>query len=84
MTFENYHPFVHNSQIQCILDDSSTPEDGEEFLAVMTASERTEWARVREQYFATGVNRNSLNTVETAAFVLVLDDYEYDYDPVST
>ena len=50
----------------------------------MTASDRTEWARVREQYFATGVNRNSLNTVETAAFVLVLDDYEYDYDPVST
>ena len=51
-------------------------------LAVMTASERTTWANLREQSFGHGVNKTSLDIIESAAFVLALDDYEYDYDEV--
>ena len=53
-------------------------------LAVMTASERTTWANLREQSFSHGVNKTSLDIIESAAFVLALDDYEYDYDEVKT
>ncbi len=49
---------------------------------MMTASERTTWANLRDQSFRHGVNRTSLDVIESAAFVLVLDDYEYDYDEV--
>ncbi len=43
---------------------------------------RTEWARVRKEHFSAGVNRTSLAKIESAAFVLVLDDYQYDYEKV--
>ncbi len=44
----------------------------------MTAGERTLWAEAREKYFSTGVNRTSLEVIEKAAFVLILDDEEYE------
>ena len=53
-------------------------------MAIMTATDRTKWAKMREDHFAKGVNRVSLKTIDTAAFVLVLDDFEYDYEPVIT
>ena len=54
----------------------------ESHLAVMTASNRTTWAKLRDRKFRHGINRSSLDVIESAAFVLVLDDYEYDYDEV--
>ena len=48
----------------------------------MTASERTTWANLREKSFRHGVNKTSLDIIESAAFVLVLDDYEYGMDEV--
>ena len=71
-------------QFQRILDDKETvPEKGEEKLAALTASERTYWAKTRQQYFSKGVNRTSLDVIEKSAFVLVFDDEEYHYDAVS-
>ena len=58
-------------------------DEAEAKLAVMTASERTTWANLRDQSFRHGVNKTSLDIIESAAFVLVLDDYEYDYDEVN-
>lgn len=70
------------SQIQQILDDDSTPSEGEEKLAALTAGERTAWAQARKDFFAKGVNKASLDIIEKAAFVVALDDVPYEYDPV--
>jgi hypothetical protein len=64
-------------------DTSSTPSKGEEKLAALTAWERVHWAKTRTEFFSKGVNKSSLDLIEKAAFVLVLDDEEYHYDPVS-
>lgn len=37
----------------------------------------TFWAEVREEYFSTGINRQSMELIEKAAFMLVLDEEEY-------
>lgn len=70
-------------QIQQILDDKSQPAEGEERLAALTAGERTEWAKAREEFFSKGVNKASLDLIEKSAFVVALDDVPYIYDPVS-
>ena len=70
-------------QFQRILEDRTNPEPGEEKLAALTAWERTSWAKARQKFFAKGVNRLSLDLIEKSAFVVVLDDEEYSYDPVS-
>lgn len=69
--------------LQQILDDESVPCKGEKHLAALTAADRIPWAKAREQYFRTGVNRVSLDTVEKASFLLCLDEDENGYDPVS-
>lgn len=35
---------------------------------------RTPWARVRKQFFSSGVNKQSLDCIEKAAFFVTLDD----------
>ncbi|CAH1130070.1 unnamed protein product [Ceutorhynchus assimilis] len=67
-------------QIEQILKDQSEPQPGEEKLAALTAGVRTHWAHVREQYFSKGVNKSSLDAIEKAAFVVVLDDFPYEFD----
>lgn len=49
-------------------------------MASLTAGDRTKWAHVRNTLFNKGINRVSLNTIETAAFVLSLDDEAYETD----
>lgn len=67
-----------------IIRDSTPPTNGEEHLAALTAGERTTWAEARETHFSTGVNRSSLEAIERAAFVLILDDEEYEIGTVSS
>ncbi|XP_066590701.1 carnitine O-palmitoyltransferase 1, liver isoform isoform X2 [Prorops nasuta] len=68
-------------QMEQILSDDSIPARGEEKLAALTAGERTLWAQTRQKYFIKGVNRASLDLIEKSAFVVVLDDFPYEYDP---
>lgn len=42
------------SQIEEILKSNAKPLPGEEFLASLTAGNRTEWAKTRESLFAKG------------------------------
>ncbi len=49
-------------------------DDPEANLAALTAWNRTRWAEVREDYFGEGLNRMSLEEIESAIFVLHLDD----------
>ncbi|KAM9220067.1 carnitine O-palmitoyltransferase 1, liver isoform 1-T2 [Dugong dugon] len=66
-------------QIQRILDDPSEPQAGEAKLAALTAGERVPWARCRQAYFARGKNKQSLDSVEKAAFFVTLDETEQGY-----
>uniref|UniRef100_A0A4X2M381 carnitine O-palmitoyltransferase n=1 Tax=Vombatus ursinus TaxID=29139 RepID=A0A4X2M381_VOMUR len=74
-------------QIQRILDDPSEPQAGEEKLAALTAGERVPWAKARQTYFSRGKNKQSLDAIEKAAFVVTLDDTEQGYnkkDPITS
>ncbi|XP_074659908.1 carnitine O-palmitoyltransferase 1, liver isoform-like [Tubulanus polymorphus] len=50
---------------QSILDDDQDPSPGEEMLATMTAGQRIPWADARDKYFGTGLNKYSLDAIET-------------------
>lgn len=41
---------------------------------------RVPWARARTKYFAQGLNKTSLDAIESAAFFLTLDDEPQGYD----
>ncbi|KAJ8245468.1 hypothetical protein GJAV_G00271070 [Gymnothorax javanicus] len=73
-------PSELEAQFQKILDDPAEPQPGEMKLAALTAGERVPWAQARQKYFSQGVNRSSLETIETAAFFLTLDDEAHGYD----
>ena len=60
-----------------IIRDTTPPSFGEEHLAALTAGQRTIWAETREKYFRSGANRTSLEAIEKAAFVLILDEEEF-------
>ncbi|KAG8191650.1 hypothetical protein JTE90_016443 [Oedothorax gibbosus] len=73
-------PAEIEKQLEKIVNDESEPQPGEKYLASLTAIERTVWAEAREKYFAKGLNKASLSTIEKAAFFVSLDDEEYDFD----
>ena len=62
-------------------NESDVPAS-ERHLAALTAGNRDDWARTREQYFSTGVNKISLDIIEKSAFFLALDTAEQSYDTV--
>lgn len=67
-------------QLEQILKSNDKPQQGEDFLASLTAWDRTKWANAREKFFAKGENKTSLFLVESAAFVLSLDDEPFEFD----
>lgn len=73
-------PYEIEIQLEQILSDESPPAKGEEMLAALTAGERTAWAVARQEFFFKGVNRQSLDAIEKAAFVVTLDDFPYEFD----
>uniref|UniRef100_A0A8C8IGZ9 Carnitine O-palmitoyltransferase 1, muscle isoform n=1 Tax=Oncorhynchus tshawytscha TaxID=74940 RepID=A0A8C8IGZ9_ONCTS len=74
-------PSELETQFQRILDDTTVPQPGELKLAALTAGNRVPWARSRLKYFSQGVNKASLEAIETSAFFLTLDDEAHGYDP---
>ncbi|XP_063986769.1 carnitine O-palmitoyltransferase 1, liver isoform isoform X2 [Diachasmimorpha longicaudata] len=76
------NPSEIEHQIQYILNHNAVPQKGEEKLAALTAINRTSWAQARQTHFVKGLNKVSLELIEKSAFVVTLDDYPYEYDPV--
>ncbi|KAK3570590.1 hypothetical protein QTP86_023651 [Hemibagrus guttatus] len=74
-------PAELEQQFQVILNDTTEPQPGELKLASLTAGKRVPWAKARQKYFSDGVNKTSLDAIETAAFFLSLDDEAHGYDP---
>lgn len=66
-------------QLETILKSNDKATTTEHHLAALTAWERTKWAHARDKYFAKGVNKTSLEIVESAALFLALDDEPYVY-----
>ncbi|RWS22607.1 carnitine O-palmitoyltransferase 1: liver isoform-like protein, partial [Leptotrombidium deliense] len=64
-----------------VVADESLALPGEEHLGALTATDRVTWAKVRQEYFAKGINKISLDIIEKAAFVLVLEDKNFEFDP---
>ena len=80
----SFYIALFSRKIQYILDDQTEVKDDlEAKLAVLTASERTTWANQRDMSFRNGINKASLDVIESAAFIVVLDDYDYNYDEVN-
>jgi len=50
--------------------------EAERNLAALTAANRIEWAENRERYFSEGLNKRSLEAIEKAVFVVVMQDDE--------
>ncbi|XP_032093372.1 carnitine O-palmitoyltransferase 1, brain isoform [Thamnophis elegans] len=69
-------PCELQAQFEAILEDPTPPLPGEEKLPSMTAGERDAWARARQTYFDSGINKQSLSIIEKAAFFVTLDTSE--------
>ena len=52
-------------------------------LASLTALPRTEWAEARDDFFSFGANKESLDIVESAMFVLHLDPHSPSFQDLS-
>lgn len=63
-----------------ILKSKQTALPGEQQVAALTAWKRSNWAEIRNQHFSRGVNRVSLQLIESAAFILSLDEEPYEFD----
>jgi len=63
-------------QLEYIMELSAgkVPNKAEAGLPALTALDRTRWAEVREEHLQIGINRLSLEEIESAIFVLCLDD----------
>ncbi|CAL1535502.1 unnamed protein product [Lymnaea stagnalis] len=68
-------------QLEWIQADADTKyseiPEAERLIPVLTSIDRTTWARTRSQYFSLGVNKESLDVVESAIMYLVLDTIQY-------
>ena len=57
---------------------SHTPREAEACIPALTGDNRTRWAEVRETFFSEGVNRRSLQSVESAIMYVVLSDATFE------
>lgn len=62
-----------------ILDAANGAQVDEKYLGALTAGDRAPWAQARTTYFSKGINRVSLGCIENAAFILVLEDQEFNF-----
>lgn len=62
--------------IEAMCKGLSASSPAEQNLAALTAAGRIEWAENRERFFSEGINKRSLDAIEKAVFVVVLQDDE--------
>ena len=64
--------------LQRIIDDTQTvPAAGECHLAALTAADRVSWAKARTAFFATGINKTSLDAIEKVMHTLLILEYYF-------
>jgi len=70
-------PIELKHQYDQILKMNVKPTHGEKHVGALTGMNRTKWAEARIKFFSNGINKLTLQTIETAAFFCVLDDEPY-------
>jgi carnitine O-palmitoyltransferase 1 len=86
LTFHHKGRLLQPKQIEYLLDkivnDKDDPVDGEEFIPALTTLDRASWAKIREsKLMSDPINKKSLKIIESAAFVVVLEDDDFEFDP---
>jgi len=86
LTFHHKGKLLQPKQIEFLLDrivnDPEEASNGEEYIASLTTLDRASWAKVREEKLLTDpINKQSLKAIESAAFVVVLEDDDFEFDP---
>ncbi|KAL7014655.1 hypothetical protein ACKWTF_016048 [Chironomus riparius] len=76
-------PLEIQYQFDQIVNSNPVSSHGEKYLASLTSWERPKWAETRDKYFSKGINKKALHIIESAAFVMVLDDVPYESDFVN-
>ncbi|XP_033124232.1 carnitine O-palmitoyltransferase 1, liver isoform-like [Anneissia japonica] len=71
-------PKVLEGIMEWIIEDADKQQESESAtaganLAALTALKRADWAKIRKEYLLHGVNRESMEKIEKAAFVLTLE-----------
>ncbi|XP_033101878.1 carnitine O-palmitoyltransferase 1, liver isoform-like [Anneissia japonica] len=51
------------------------------YYGLVSNNKKIPWAAARQTFFKSGDNKVSLDVIEKAAFMVVLDEEEHDYDP---
>jgi hypothetical protein len=54
-------------------------KNGEQKLPALTAMKRDEWGKIYQAFFTSGRNRKAIDTLEKAAFVVVLEEESAHY-----
>lgn len=85
LTFHHRGRLLQPKQLEHLLDkivsDKEPPTGGEEYISSLTTLDRASWAKIREEKLISDpVNRQSLKIIESAAFVVILEDDEFDFD----
>lgn len=86
LSFHHRGRLLDPKQIEYLLDkiinDPEEPTKGEEYISSLTTLDRASWAKIREGKLQKNpTNKQSLKTIESAAFVLVLEDDDFEFDP---
>ncbi|KAH9499381.1 Carnitine O-palmitoyltransferase 1, liver isoform [Bulinus truncatus] len=70
-------PCELQKQLEFIVKDADNQyinvSESERMIPVLTSMERTLWAKTRQEFFSSGINKESLNSVESAILFMVLD-----------
>ncbi|GFO16152.1 carnitine o-palmitoyltransferase 1, liver isoform [Plakobranchus ocellatus] len=68
-------------QMEWIVEDADNKyedvPESERLVPVLTSTDRTTWARTRAQYFSSGLNKESLQCIESAVMMVVLDTHSF-------
>lgn len=69
------------SQFEWIVADAKhsdvTKDQPDGSVPALTALPRTEWAKIRKEYFSESLNRQTLEAIEEAMFVVILDENSF-------
>lgn len=67
-------------QLEWIINADEVASHAESFLGSLTSWNRVKWAEVRDNHFSSGINKNSLTIIESAAFMLTLGDEPFEME----
>lgn len=70
-------------QLEWIVNSKEVASHAESYLASLTSWTRTKWAEIRDEFFSSGINKKSLEIVESAAFMLILNDEPFEMELVN-